>query len=380
MLGTSQSTTGLVTLASTNGPAASSAYKSLSNTFTVATSGIYYVAIRGTANGNCCAYHLNWDDLNIIAPCSLNSPTVGISPSTTSVCAGDQVIITASGAATYSWTHGPTTAAVTEFPTQSTMYTVAGTNTASGCSVSASQYITVFPKPLMAVFSDKQVVCAGQPAVISAQGASTYTWSSNNSNAQFITVAPTTATTYSVIGGNQYGCTSMVSQAIGVNPLPTVTAQTDRDPICKGESANLTGGGAVTYNWAASSLFVAGSSAVVSPNSSTTYTLSGTNANGCTNITTITQNVQECLGVQETSTTLAGVKVYPNPTGGVLTVELANGADKNIQVTDVTGRVVLNKTGKNERIEMNLNTLSNGIYYVRIQSENAVEVIKVIKN
>src|SRR5207253_7198962 len=62
MVGPNQTTVGLVPVASTNGPAASSGYKSLSNTFTVATSGIYYVAIRGTNSGGCCAYHLNWDD------------------------------------------------------------------------------------------------------------------------------------------------------------------------------------------------------------------------------------------------------------------------------------------------------------------------------
>src|SRR5207253_2466608 len=142
----------------------------------------------------------------------------------------------------------------------------------------------------------------------------------------------------------------------------------------------LSGGGAITYNWAASSLFVAGQSAVVSPNTTTTYSLTGTNANGCSNTITFNQVVQECVGMQEVTTTLAGVRVYPNPTGGVFTIELNNGADKNIQVLDVTGRVILSNASKSEIINVNINHLSNGIYYVKIQSQNAVEVIKVVKN
>jgi hypothetical protein len=256
---------------------------------------------------------------------------------------------------------------------------VVGTNTASGCSVSASQYINVLQAPQLAVFSDKQVVCAGQPAVLSAMGAATYTWNTP-SNANFITVTPSTPTTYSVIGGNSNGCTSMATVAVGVNPLPNVSGVTDRPEICKGESATLSGSGASTYQWAANSLFVAGQSAVVSPNQTTTYSLTGTDANGCSKMTTISQIVQECVGMQEMTTTLAGVRVYPNPTGGVFTIELNNGADKNIQVLDVTGRVILNNVSKSDRIDVNINNLSNGIYYVKIQSQNAVEVIKVLKN
>ena len=50
LYGTTQTATGQVTIATTAGPAISNVYKSLSNTFTVPTSGIYYIAVRGTGN------------------------------------------------------------------------------------------------------------------------------------------------------------------------------------------------------------------------------------------------------------------------------------------------------------------------------------------
>ncbi len=379
MLGSSQSTTGLVTLASTNGPAASTAYMPLANTFTVASSGIYYVAIRGISSGGCCAYHLNWDDLEIIAPCSINSPTLSVNASTTTICAGDAVTLNASGASTYSWSHGPTTAQVIANPLQSTLYSVVGTNTASGCAMTVNQYIQVNAAPSIAVFSDKQTVCSGQPAVLTALGASTYTWSTG-ANTNFITVAPTTNTSYSVIGSNAAGCTGNMVQQITVLANPVVSGSVDRADICRGESATLTGSGAVSYQWASPSLFVQSPVANVSPNVSTTYTLTGSDNNGCKGVTTVALNVQACVGLKEMTSTSGGVKVYPNPNDGVFTIVVANGKNKTVEILDMTGRLISSSTGKAEVLNMDISALANGIYYVKIQSSEGVEVIKVIKN
>jgi len=377
LVGTSQSTTGLVPIISSNGPAASSAYKSLANTFTVATSGIYYVAIRGTSSG-CCAYHLNWDDLLIEAPCEINSPMVSLNTSTTTICEGEPVTISATGADAYVWSHGPTTGQIVESPVNSTMYTVVGTNTAAGCSYTTTQYITVLPKPMMSVFADKQVVCAGKPVNLSVSGAATYTWSTGSNNS-FITVNPTSAGSYTCLGSNALGCTSAVSQSVAVNALPVITGSSDRPEICRGENATLTGGGAVSYAWSSSSIFVQSAVAIVAPNVSTAFILTGTDANGCTNTVTVQQNVQECLGVNEV-TSLNGVKVFPNPASGIVNIELKNGKDKSIAVLDITGRVVLANSDKNDSVKLDISTLSNGIYYVRIQSQNATDIIKLVKN
>jgi len=50
LVGPNQSTTGLVSIASTNGPALAASYTALTNTFTVPASGLYYVDVRGTGN------------------------------------------------------------------------------------------------------------------------------------------------------------------------------------------------------------------------------------------------------------------------------------------------------------------------------------------
>jgi hypothetical protein len=48
-------------------------------------------------------------------------------------------------------------------------------------------------------------------------------------------------------------------------------------------------------------------------------------------------------------------------------------------VTDVTGRVVLTQSSLDDKMNVNINTLANGVYYLKVKSDNAVDVIKVVK-
>lgn len=377
LLGTSQSTTGLVTLASTTGPAGSSAYAPLGNTFTVASSGIYYAAVRATSGG-CCAYHLNWDDFSITAPCSLNTPTVSLSANATTVCAGTPVNITASGATSYSWNTGATGNNLAITPYNSGLFSVVGTNTNSGCSSSQNINITVEQKPNIVIYASKNSVCAGSSVQLTAMGAGTFTWS-NGSNLTTISVAPTTATTYSVIGqtGN---CDNQGTQFINVNTLPTVSASTERADICKGESVLLSGSGATTYQWLANTIFLTAGQVLVTPNVTTTYTLVGTDANGCSNSSTLVQNVSACLGLNGVTYSNGGVKLYPNPTTSSFNLEFGSSVSRHVSVTDLTGRVIYDNTNKSETMSVNLSAYASGVYYVKIQSQDLNEVIKVVKD
>jgi hypothetical protein len=48
-------------------------------------------------------------------------------------------------------------------------------------------------------------------------------------------------------------------------------------------------------------------------------------------------------------------------------------------ISDISGRVVLSAKTTNDKINLNITSLSNGVYFVKVQSNNATEVIKVIK-
>lgn len=99
-------------------------------------------------NGNLYRCVVNDNCTNLIsntATLTVNPlPSVGVSSPT--ICAGTLRAISATGAATYSWSTGNTTATIAVSPTTTTNYTVTGTN-AFGCSASAiSTVTTIFSK------------------------------------------------------------------------------------------------------------------------------------------------------------------------------------------------------------------------------------------
>jgi hypothetical protein len=380
MVGPNQSTTGLVSIANLT-YAASPNYKQLNNTFTVATSGLYYVAIKAISNGVCCGNYLSWDDLSITIPCQLNTPTLNITTTgSNTICAGQSMSLTATGANTYTWNTGAITTGILETPNSNTSYTATGTSTLTNCQAAAIKNVIVNPSPIVSIVPSATAVCDGSPVNLIAFGANNYTWSTTQTGAM-ISVIPTGATsTYSLNGSNMYNCVAQAIQAIAVNPLPTVTAQSDRSVACVGEPINLTAGGAANYQWVSNMSYYQGSAVVLNPNAGTiVYTVTGTDVNGCFKSVTVVQEVYNCVGMNEHSTSLSGLAVYPNPNNGNFSVELNNGLSKTIEIMDMTGRMIFSESRTENLIQVNVNHLANGIYYVRVKSDNAVEILKVVK-
>ena len=80
-------------------------------------------------------------------------------------------------------------------------------------------------------------------------------------------------------------CSSSNSVTVNVNPLPTITVAPASPAICLGNSITLTASGAVSYSWSPATGLSAtiGPTVTANPLTTTTYTVTGTDANGCTN-------------------------------------------------------------------------------------------------
>src|SRR5690606_12772501 len=101
-----------------------------------------------------------------------------------------------------------------------------------------------------------------------------------------------------------------------VNPLPIVDAGADQY-ICKGTPVVLTATGALTYTW--SNGVVDGTAFML--DTTTTYTVTGIDANGCQNTDFITVHVLDAPVVAFTSDTTTGcaplhIQFTNNSTGG----------------------------------------------------------------
>jgi hypothetical protein len=378
LIGPNQNTLNLVQVASTNTTAVSTIYKSVSNTFTVASSGIYYFAIRATSSSSTGAQYLVFDDFKIDSLCMA---PLNITASASSICSGQSVSLSVSGANTYTWNTGSNATTIIVTPNSNSTYSVVGTNTLTGCSSSASLNLSVNSSPNVINYANPPVICLGSSAILTAFGAVSYSWSSGQQG-NSITVSPSVSTSYSVIGTNNYGCTSNAVQLIQVNPLPTLTVVSamPSSTICNGDLDTLNASGANSYTWTYSQNTLLGSQIIVTPSVTTNYTVMGKDNNGCTSQTTFVLNVNGCTGLNHLLGTNNEIAVFPNPFQNVFLISTGSYELKTIVITDINGRVILDMITKEEQLLMNTRYYALGIYYVKISSETQSQFFKMIKN
>ena len=250
---------------------------------------------QGTTSINLTAGNTSGNiSVTVTVPCGTSSPstfvltiipapTVTATSSSASVCIGGSVILTGGGASTYNWDNNVINA-VSFVPTATTTYMVTGTD-ANGCVNTATTTVTVNPLPVVTANSSSASVCTGGSVILTGGGASTYTW--NNNVIDAISFVPTATTTYMVTGTDANGCVNTATTTVTVNPLPVVTAASSAATLCSGGSVTLTGGGASTYIWDNNVI----DAVSFVPTATTTYMVTGTDANGCMNTAIITVTV-----------------------------------------------------------------------------------------
>ncbi len=262
-----------------NGFTSSVQSPSVSNV-TTAAGGTYTLTVTN-ANG-CTGTASTAVVVNALPVCSVD----GLS----AICTGGSTVYTAAaGMSGYAW-EGPGGFSGT---TQSVTVSVGGTYTvtitnSNGCQSTCSKTLTVNPLPVCSI-TGTQAICAGSNSVFAAVGGmSSYAWTGPGGftgATQSVTVSA--GGTYTVTITNSNGCQSTCSRVLTVNPNPVATASSN-SPQCAGKTLNLTGGpaGMTSYAWTGPNGFT---SSVQSPSISNvttaaggTYTLTVTNANGCT--------------------------------------------------------------------------------------------------
>ncbi|MFN4234247.1 MAG: PKD domain-containing protein [Bacteroidia bacterium] len=296
------------------------------------------------------------------------NPVVSVTPNNPAICSGQSVTLSASGATTYDWSpatglSSTTGASVTASPATTTTYTVTGYN--GTCSSTATTTVTVNPTPIVTVTPATSSICIGNNVTLTANGASTYSWSPatglNQTTGATVTSQPSSAGTYTytVTGTSAAGCISTATATVTVNPLPVISLGPNNPTICAGGNIGLTASGASAYTWAPSSGLSAttGTNVTATPSATTQYTVVGTDANGCVNTGNITVTVNPlptlsvtpnspsiCVG-SNTTLTASGASTYTwAPTTGLssgsgssVTASPANTTTYTITGTDVNG-------------------------------------------
>ena len=163
------------------------------------------------------------------------------------------------------------------------MYDTAGTYTvtlisgdASGCIDTVQHQITIYPLPV-ANAGANQTICSGSSTTLNASGGGTFIAGSPEEAAAPQLLFPGGSTSYVVTVTDANGC--IARDTVNVNePTPTVSAGADRFRVQA--VVNLTASGALNYTWMPGGYTT--QTITVDPATSTTFTVIGTDGNGCT--------------------------------------------------------------------------------------------------
>ena len=244
-----------------------------SGTFTAGSSQPY--TVTGTSAEGCTAS----DAVSVIV---LPAATIDAGNDVT-ICQGPTVTLSGSGGTSYSWNNGITNNLAFTPTLGLTTYTVTGTNV-SGCTGTDQVDVTINSNPIINAGIDR-AICPGDAVTLIASGATTYSWDNSVSNG--VAFTPVSTNTYTVTGTNSNGCTGTDQVTVTIDPIPTVSAGADFT-ICAGSPTTLTGSGATTYSWDNGVL----NGVTFFPNATTTYTVTGTSAAGCTNTDQVTISIE----------------------------------------------------------------------------------------
>ncbi len=194
---------------------------------------------------------------------TVNTLAAGIS-GPVSICMGDTTTLSSYGGGTYLWSTGATVSSIMVTPNTTTTYTA--TITKGACVKDTTVTVTVNPLPTVSI-SGNNKVCKGDSETLTASGGTSYLWSSGQTTSSII-IIPTTATTYTVIEKNSFGCKKdTLIQVTVATPSGSVSGPVS---LCQGDSAKLVASGGGTYSWSTGSTK---SSIYVKPTANTTYTV-----------------------------------------------------------------------------------------------------------
>jgi hypothetical protein len=295
------------------------------------------------------------------------------------ICAGDSVIVFATGADNYIWSNGQTDPAFVDYPAASTAYVVLGTD-ANGCSNTDEMTVTVYALPDVSVSGNTEI-CFGNIVELTASGAAVYIWEETDTTATFIRL-PVFNTDYSLEAIDSNGCSSTISVGVTVNDIYNADIIGLDEFYCSNRQSvfleAFPSGGVFSGNGVNGSNlnpYEAGEGAH-------TITYVFTDINGCASIDTAAIEIITCPGIDEDNI-IASLKVYPNPFSENIMIEWLNNSETIHAVTlfDIAGKEIATKeyhTTGNIQFETP-HHLPAGNYTLQIQTEQATYKMKMIK-
>jgi hypothetical protein len=326
------------------------------------------------------------------------------------LCGGKSALLTASGAPSYTWSPNAGNAktdTVTLMPGTSQTYTVESIR--STCF--ARDTISIALDPILHITQNGSV-CPGTAVLLTASGASAYSWSGNagNANTDTVTVFPVVTSTYTVTASLS-GCTNMQTYTVPIHSYGGINF-----PICNYCTGQYMCAPAISksnnaicyqlpkcdsalghpgfYNfYTVGSNYGVNTYTVMPGNlidslpkipSNTVYTVTIKDGFGCSYDTTFT--VIDCAtGITPLNENKMELHVFPNPANAEIQITLQGGAGKQVTIHFVNslGQIVYKSEewpdSESFIKNINIRSLPSGLYFLRLEQEGEIRSCKVIK-
>ena len=209
----------------------------------------------------------------------------------TAICANVLATLTATPAGmTYLWTTGQTS------PTIMVDDGTHGVTVTSSDGCTATATITIIETPFVPTITGDNLICqTSESTTLDAGGPyASYAWSANAGSAVTQTITTSTAGLYTVTVVDASGCVGNAAFTVDNHPVPFVAIAGSPD-FCVGGSTQMTAtAGFVSYVWNTTDV-----TPTITINAAGPYTVTITDANGCTNtaVTNVNAPFQETVDI-----------------------------------------------------------------------------------
>lgn len=161
------------------------------------------------------------------------------------------------------------------------------------------------------------------------------------------------------------GSSTRTAVQLTVVPNPTISCNITPSVICSGQSVTLTMNGANTYSL--NNIQLPLNTVVITPSLTTTYTVSGSNSNNCSNSTIITVSVNPCTSIYDN--TLFTPIINYIPCNNYIEIITPNLSAFKIKILSLSGQTVYENIFNNNLVKISLEDLASGLYILQINSQ-----------
>jgi len=216
--------------------------------------------------------------------------------------------------------------------------------------------------------------CGGTATLDAGNTGLDFLWS-DSSTTQMITVSASGM--YSVtVTDTTTGCAGMDTISVTIHTPPTVSFTSTVDTVCVDDASFVLSGGSPAGGMYSGTGVSGGNFNPATGAGSYTITYTYTDANSCTDMATHLIVVDACVGFDELA--LAGVRLFPNPTNGLLNIETGSNETVLVEVLNALGEVIAKEQLSNGLTKLDLSTRSNGLYFVKISIGENSRMEKVL--